>query len=71
MPRPELRLRKGPRRALQVKRNANSARQSHRCLYMINARPLRELWITHYAQLDDGARARLPLKPLWFLAGDD
>ena len=56
---------------VQVKRNANSARQSHRCLNMINACPLRELWITHYAQLDDGARARLPLKPLCSLSGKD
>ncbi|MGX5672462.1 restriction endonuclease [Thermomonas fusca] len=47
------------------------ARQSHRRVNLIDARRLLELWTSHYAQLDDGARARLPLKPVWFLAGDD
>ncbi|WP_129137214.1 restriction endonuclease [Luteimonas sp. YGD11-2] len=46
------------------------ARQSHRRVSLIDARRLLELWTTHYAQLDDGARARLPLKPVWFLVGD-
>lgn len=47
------------------------ARQSHRRITLIDARRLLELWTTHYAQLDDAARARLPLKPVWFLAGTD
>jgi restriction system protein len=47
------------------------ARQSHRRISLIDARRLLELWTSHYAQLDDSARARLPLKPVWFLAGDD
>lgn len=47
------------------------ARQSQRRINLIDARRLLELWTTHYAQLDDGARARLPLKPVWFLASDD
>ena len=47
------------------------ARQSHRRINLIDARRLVELWTTHYAQLDDSARTRLPLKPVWFLAGDD
>ncbi|NIK34911.1 restriction system protein [Xanthomonas arboricola] len=47
------------------------ARQSHRRINLIDARRLVGLWTTHYAQLDDSARTRLPLKPVWFLAGDD
>lgn len=47
------------------------ARQSHRRISLIDARRLLELWTTHYAQLDDSARARLPLKPVWFLVGDE
>jgi restriction system protein len=47
------------------------ARQSHRRISLIDARRLLELWTMHYAQLDDSARARLPLKPVWFLAGDE
>jgi restriction system protein len=47
------------------------ARQSHRRISLIDARRLLELWTSHYAQLDDSARARLPLKPVWFLAGDE
>lgn len=47
------------------------ARQSHRRISLIDARRLLELWTTHYAQLDDSARARLPLKAVWFLAGED
>ncbi len=27
-----------------------------------------ELWIEHYARLDEPARRRLPLQPIWFLA---
>lgn len=45
------------------------ARQSHRRISLIDARRLLELWTANYAQLDDAARARLPLKPVWFLAG--
>lgn len=44
------------------------ARQSHRRLTLIDSRRLVELWTTHHAQLDDEARQRLPLKPVWFLA---
>lgn len=47
------------------------ARQSHRRLNLIDARRLVELWTAHYSQLDDSARARLPLKPVWFLAGQE
>ena len=47
------------------------ARQSHRRLNLIDARRLMELWTSHYGQLDDGARARLPLKPVWFLTGNE
>ncbi|MEB1529745.1 restriction endonuclease [Xanthomonas sp. WHRI 7945] len=47
------------------------ARQSHRRINLIDARKLLGLWTAHYAQLDDVARTRMPLKPVWFLAGDD
>ncbi|MFL6956434.1 restriction endonuclease [Nocardiopsis yanglingensis] len=47
------------------------ARQSHRRVMLIGGNALVELWTKHYQQLDDEARRRLPLKPVWFLAGDD
>lgn len=47
------------------------ARQSHRRLTLLDATKLVELWTSHYAKLDDAARRRLPLKPVWFLAGED
>lgn len=47
------------------------ARQSHRRITLLDTTKLVELWTTHYAKLDDGARRRLPLKPVWFLAGED
>lgn len=47
------------------------ARNSHRRVNLIDAHRLLELWTSHYGQLDDAARARLPLKPVWFLAGGD
>ena len=47
------------------------ARQSHRRLTLLDTAKLLELWTSHYAKLDDAARRRLPLKPVWFLAGED
>lgn len=47
------------------------ARQSHRRLTLIDATKLVELWTTHHDKLDDAARRRLPLKPVWFLAGEE
>jgi len=47
------------------------ARQSHRRITLIDAPKLLELWSSHYAELDDSARARLPLRTVWFLASDD
>lgn len=47
------------------------ARQSHRRITLLDATQLVELWTRHYGQLDDGARRRLPLKPVWFLASED
>ncbi|MGX9720232.1 restriction endonuclease [Stenotrophomonas acidaminiphila] len=47
------------------------ARQSHRRVTLIDAARLVDLWVRHYAQLDEGARRRLPLKPVWFLAGEE
>ena len=47
------------------------ARQSHRRITLVDTAGLLELWTTHYHKLEDGARRRLPLKPVWFLAGED
>lgn len=47
------------------------ARQSHRRISLIDSRRLLELWTANYEKLDDEARTRLPLKPVWFLAGID
>ncbi|HZF97121.1 MAG TPA: restriction endonuclease [Pseudoxanthomonas sp.] len=47
------------------------ARQSHRRITLLDTTKLVELWTSHYAKLDDSARRRLPLKPVWFLAGED
>lgn len=47
------------------------ARQSQRRITLLDTAKLVELWTTHYAKLDDTARRRLPLKPVWFLAGED
>lgn len=47
------------------------ARQSQRRVTLIDTARLVDLWTRHYGTLDDSARLRLPLKPVWFLAGDD
>ena len=47
------------------------ARQSQRRITLIDTAQLVDLWTRHYAALDDSARLRLPLKPVWFLAGDE
>ena len=47
------------------------ARQSHRRITLIDAAQLVELWTRHHVQLDDAARRHLPLKPVWFLAGNE
>jgi restriction system protein len=47
------------------------ARQSHRRLTLLDTAKLLELWTSHYGKLEDAARRRLPLKPVWFLAGED
>lgn len=46
------------------------ARQSHRRITLIDTTKLVELWTAHHEKLDDTARRRLPLKPVWFLAGE-
>jgi len=35
---------------------------------LIDLDRLFDLWVVHYPRLTDGARQRLPLKPLYFLA---
>lgn len=47
------------------------ARQSYRRITLLDTSKLVELWISHYGKLGDGARRRLPLKPVWFLAGEE
>ncbi|UHQ24590.1 Mrr restriction system protein [Lysobacter sp. 5GHs7-4] len=47
------------------------ARQSQRRVTLLDTTKLVDLWTEHYAKLDDAARRRLPLKPVWFLAGED
>ena len=47
------------------------ARQSHRRITLLDTTRFVELWIAHHAALDDGARRRFPLKPVWFLAGEE
>lgn len=47
------------------------ARQSTRRITLLDAAALVDLWTSHYNKLDDTARQRLPLKPVWFLAGEE
>ncbi|MBP6750233.1 MAG: restriction endonuclease [Xanthomonadaceae bacterium] len=49
----------------------NEARQSNRRITLLDTAKLVELWIAHYAKLADAARRRFPLKPVWFLAGEE
>lgn len=42
--------------------------QPSRRITLINMELLFELWVEHYAKLGDGARQRMPLRPVWFLA---
>ncbi len=49
----------------------NEARASHRRITLVDMDKLVELWTAHHAKLDDTARRRLPLKPVWFLAGEE
>jgi restriction system protein len=45
--------------------------QETRRITLIDARRLVGLWVEHYARLDDAARRRLPLAPVYFLAPKD
>lgn len=47
------------------------ARQANRRVTLIDATRLVELWTEHHDKLDDPARRRFPLKPVWFLAAGD
>jgi len=42
--------------------------QEKRRVTLVDLDRLVELWIEHYARLDEPARRRLPLQPIWFLA---
>lgn len=47
------------------------ARLAQHRVTLLDTAALLELWTSHYAKLDDIARRRLPLRPVWFLAGED
>lgn len=42
--------------------------QEKRRVTLVDLERLVELWIEHYERLDEPARRRLPLQPIWFLA---
>jgi restriction system protein len=49
---------------------AEARQQSSRQITLIGMERFVELWTEHYAKLDEVARQRLPLRPVWFLAGE-
>lgn len=42
--------------------------QEKRKVTLVDLERLFDLWVEHYSKLDETARRRLPLQPLWFLA---
>jgi restriction system protein len=42
--------------------------QEKRRVTLLDIEHLVDLWIEHYAKLDEPARRRLPMQPIWFLA---
>lgn len=42
--------------------------QATRRVTLVDLKRLFELWVEHYKSLDDEARRRMPLKPIYFLA---
>jgi restriction system protein len=42
--------------------------QEKRRVTLVDLERLVDLWIEHYSHLDEPARRRLPLQPIWFLA---
>lgn len=45
--------------------------QEKRKVTLVDLERLFDLWVEHYRKLDDEARRRLPLRPIWFLAPID
>lgn len=45
--------------------------QATRRVTLIDLPRFVDLWTEHYPRLDDAARRRFPLRPVWFLAGED
>jgi restriction system protein len=41
--------------------------QANRRVTLVDLERLFELWVEHYSRLDDEARRRMPLKPIYFL----
>jgi restriction system protein len=42
--------------------------QEKRRISLLDLEKLFDLWVEHYEKLDDAARRRMPLKPIYFLA---
>jgi restriction system protein len=42
--------------------------QEKRRVTLVDLERLVDLWIEHYAKLDEAARRRLPIQPIWFMA---
>jgi restriction system protein len=42
--------------------------QEKRKVTLVNLERLFDLWVQHYHKLDDDARRRLPLRPIYFLS---
>jgi restriction system protein len=42
--------------------------QERRKVTLIDLEKFIDLWVEYYQRLDDQARRRLPLRPIWFLA---
>lgn len=45
--------------------------QAIRRITLIDLDRLFELWVEHYAKLDDADRRRMPVRPIWFLAPEE
>jgi restriction system protein len=43
-------------------------KQEKRRIVLVDAERLFDLWVEHYKSLEDKARSRMPVRPIWFLA---
>ena len=49
----------------------NAARRENRRITLIDAKQFIALWIENYTKLEDNAREKIPLKPIWYLRGPE